>query len=348
MPAFAPRFTITHPITAALTAIERARGFLEAATLSEQWIERMSARALLLEAHHTTHIEGTELTLDEAARLWAGETVAGAKRDDVRELLNYRDAFSLVSDYLNSGEPITEGLVREIHQRLVKDVRGGAAQPGSYRTIQNFVANSRTREVIYTPPPPVDVPALMRELVEWLRADTDIHPVLVAGIAQFQLVHIHPFVDGNGRTSRLLSTLCLYRSGYDFKRLFTLSEFYDRDRSAFYAALQRVRKQGMDLTGWLEFFVFGLAAQMEEVKARGTAAIRCDILVREHRLNERQGRAVEFLLVSPQMNIADFEALCPDVSRRSLQRDLAALEAKGLIVHEGETNQLVYKPRPVL
>jgi Fic family protein len=348
MPTFAPRFTITHSITAALTAIERARGFLEAATLSEQWIERMSARALLLEAHHTTHIEGTELTLDEAARLWAGETVAGAKRDDVRELLNYRDAFSLVSDYLNSGEPVTEGLVREIHQRLVKDVRGGAAQPGSYRTIQNFVANSRTREVIYTPPPPVEVPPLMRELVQWLRADTDIHPVLVAGIAQFQLVHIHPFVDGNGRTSRLLSTLCLYRSGYDFKRLFTLSEFYDRDRSAFYVALQRVREQGMDLTGWLEFFVAGLAAQMEEVKARGTAAIRRDILVREHRLNERQGRAVEFLLVSPQMNIADFEALCPSVSRRSLQRDLAALEAKGLIVHEGETNQLVYKPRPGL
>ena len=141
-------FTITNPIAGGLTAIERARGFLEAATLSEQWIARMSARALLLEAHHTTHIEGTELTLDEAARLWAGETVAGAKRDDVRELLNCRDAFNLVSDYLGSGEPIAEGLIREIHKRLVTGVRGGAARPGSYRTIQNCVANSRTREVI--------------------------------------------------------------------------------------------------------------------------------------------------------------------------------------------------------
>ena len=84
---FSPRFTITNSITAALTAIERARGFLEAATLSEQWIERMSQRALLLEAHHTTHIEGTQLTLDEAARLWAGETVEGANRDDVREVV---------------------------------------------------------------------------------------------------------------------------------------------------------------------------------------------------------------------------------------------------------------------
>ena len=331
MPAFAPRFTITNPMAGALTTIERARGFLEAATLSEQWIARMSARALLLEAHHTTHIEGTELTLDEAARLWAGETVAGASRDDVRELLNYRDAFNLVSDYLGSGEPITEGLVREIHQRLVKGVRGSAAQPGSYRKIQNYVANSRTREVIYTPPPPVEVPLLMRELVEWLRADTHIHPVLVAGIAQFQLVHIHPFVDGNGRTSRLLSTLCLYRSGYDFKRLFTLSEFYDRDRSTFYAALQRVREQGMDLTDWLEFFVFGLAAQMEEVKARGTAVIRADVLAQAHALGVRQAAVLAAIHEKGSVSLGELEPLFAEVSRRSLQRDLKLLLDKGLI-----------------
>jgi Fic family protein len=78
--------------------------------------------------------------------------------------------------------------------------------------------------------------------------------VLVAAIAQFQLVHIHPFVDGDGRTARLLSTLCLYRSGYDFKRLFTISEYYARNRAAHYRALQTVREQNLDLTGWLEYF----------------------------------------------------------------------------------------------
>jgi Fic family protein len=77
---------------------------------------------------------------------------------------------------------------------------------------------------------------------------------------------IHPFLDGNGRTSRLLSTLCLYRAGYDFKRLFTISEYYDRDRAAFYSALQGVREAGMDLTCWLDYFVEGLATQLLEVK----------------------------------------------------------------------------------
>lgn len=89
----------------------------------------------------------------------------------------------------------------------------------------------------------------MAELVAWVNARGDLHPVLVSGVAQFQFVHIHPSVDGNGRSSRLLSTLCLYRAGYDFKRLSTISEYYDRDRPAFYAAIQGVRDRGMDLTG---------------------------------------------------------------------------------------------------
>ena len=237
----------------------------------------MRSRALLLEAHHTTHIEGTQLTLEQAERLFAGQAVPEADPDDARELLNYRDAFEFVSGYLNDGGPITEGLIREIHRRLVAGVRGGAAQPGEYRRVQNYVANSNTGQIIYTPPPPLDVPPLMAELVAWLNAPTEIHPVLASGIAQFQLVHIHPFVDGNGRTSRLLSTLCLYRAGYDFKRLFSISEYYDRDRTAFYAAIQGVRDQGMDLTGWLDYFVEGLATQMDEVKERGERVIEgCD------------------------------------------------------------------------
>ena len=167
----------------------------------------------------------------------------------------------------------------------------------------------------------------------------------MSGIAQFQLVHIHPFVDGNGRTSRLVSTLCLYRAGYDFKRLFTLSEYYDRDRRAFYGAIQGVRHAGMDMTGWLEFFVAGLSAQLAEVKDRGTRAIRRDALVEQHRLNSRQAEALAYLLENRSMTIHDFQRLCPSVSRRTLQRDLSDLESKGLVAHTGETNQLSYRLR---
>ena len=341
-----PRFTITHAMTQRLAQIERARGFLEAAQLSDRWVRQMSERALLLEAHHTTHIEGTRLTLKQAELLLSGQPVPQADGDDVRELLNYRDAFHLVSEYLDSGAPITEGLVREIHRRLVVGVRGEQARPGEYRLAQNYVVNSLTREIIYTPPPSGDVPDLMRELVNWLNEPGEMHPGLVSGIAQFQLVHIHPFLDGNGRTSRLLSTLCLYRAGYDFRRLFTISEYYDRDRSAFYEAIQSVRSAEMDLTGWLNYFVTGLATQLEEVKERGKQAIRVDALVTDHKLNARQAAALHDILHGGELTIQSLEQRFPKVNRRTLQRDLKGLIEKGLVVVEGATNQLRYRLRP--
>jgi Fic family protein len=334
---FNPIFTITNSITAGLTRIERARGFLEAATLSENWVREMGNRALVTEAHHTTHIEGTRLTLEQAGRLWQGDSVPEADPDDIKELLNYRKAFDFVSEYLKSGDPITEGLVREIHKRLVQDVRGGSAAPGEYRKIQNYVVNSATGETIYKPPPAHDVPIMMAELVNYLSSETETHPVLASGIAQFQLVNIHPFLDGNGRTSRLLSTLCLYRAGYDFKRLFSISEYYDRDRASFYRAIQDVRDNDMDMTGWLEYFVEGLSIQLTEVKDRGEQAIRRDMIAKRHNLSDRQALALSHIMVHGSLSIQDFERLYPRVSRRTLQRDLKFMVDKGLVAEKASS-----------
>ncbi len=345
---FKPKFTITIPIASALTAIERTRGFLEAAILSKDWISKMQARALILEAHHTTHIEGTHLSLDQSERLILGERMQGVDAEDVKELLNYRKAFDFVADYVFCKGKITEGLIREIHRHLVEDVRGNCAQPGRYRTIQNYVANSKTKEIIYTPPTPYDVPILMAELTDWLQNEVTIPPVLTAGIAHFQLVHIHPFVDGNGRTSRLLSTLCLYRFGYDFKKLFTISEYYDRNRQDYYQALQSVRNNNMDMTSWLEYFCKALETQMHEIQFKGSQAMKLDVLMLEYKLSSRQKGALENIITNEKdFNIQDFELICPGINRRSLQRDLADLIEKGLIRQEGNKKAAYYKINPL-
>jgi Fic family protein len=343
MTAFNPKFTITNTMTAAITQIERARGFLEAARLSDDWVQDMGNQALIKEAHHTTHIEGTRLTLDQAERLWKGEAVPEADPDDARELLNYRSAFEFVSECLDSGDPITEGLIREIHRKLVEDVRGGSAAPGDYRRIQNYVANAATGEVIFTPPSAVEVPIMMSEMVKWLNSGLEIHPVLISGIAQFQLVHIHPFLDGNGRTSRLLSTLCLYKAGYDFKRLFTISEYYDRDRPTFYKSIQSVRENGMDMTGWLDYFITGLQTQMVEIKERGEQVIRRDVLVQKHSLNERQAKALDLLMKKGAIHISEVEEICSGVTRRTLQRDLNNLIELHLVRLKGSARQSNYE-----
>ena len=184
---------------------------------------------------------------------------------------------------------------------------------------------------------------MMSEMVKWLNSELDIHPVLVSGIAQFQLVHIHPFLDGNGRASRLLSTLCLYKAGYDFKRLFTISEYYDRDRPTFYRSIQSVRENDMDMTGWLDYFVTGLETQMIEVKERGEQVIRRDVLVQKHGLNERQSMALGHLIQHGNLTIQDFEKLCSSVNRRTLQRDLKGMLDKELISSEGSTHHQDYR-----
>ena len=344
--SFGPRFTITNAITTVLTRIERARGFLDAAKLSEDWIAGMQKRALVLEAHHTTHIEGTHLTLEQSERILAGQKVRDARPDDTRELLNYSRAFELVSNYLESGEPISEALIRQIHKGLVQGVRGNKASPGEYRKIQNYIVNSRTGEKTYTPPPPLEVPQMMTDFVSWLQKDTQINPVIVAAIAPFQLVHVHPFVDGNGRTARLLSTLCLYRTGYDFKRLFTISEYYDRDRPAYYRALQGVREHGMDMTGWLEYFTEGLGAQMRDVQMTAEHVMRRDVILaqaRKNGLKERYVALLGYLLTAGKATVAE----CEDelrINRRTLQRDLKLLVEKGLVreVGTGPTDPTKY------
>jgi Fic family protein len=175
---FHPKFEITPSIASSLGKIERTLGFLDAAHLSEDWVLKMQERALILEAHSTTHIEGTQQTLEQSERILAGQKVPEADPDDKRELLNYKKAFDFVSDYISSGGQITEGLIREIHKLLVEGVRGNSALPGQYRNQQNYVVNSKTKEVIYTPPPAYEVPHLDVKAIESipmpaLRSDLD-------------------------------------------------------------------------------------------------------------------------------------------------------------------------------
>ena len=339
---FKPKFTITDSITKHLTDIERARGFLEGADIPGRWLQEQSAKAFLLEAHHTTHIEGTALTLDQSDRLLAGEQLEGVGQDDARELLNYRNAFEVVSEYVEGGGPINEALIRGIHKTLVEGVRGGAAAPGEYRRVQNFVVNSSTGERVYTPPPAYEVPIMMGELMAWLDGEKSVHPVLVSGVAQFQLVHIHPFLDGNGRTSRILSTLWLYRTGYDFKRLFTLSGFYDRNREEFYGAIQNVRLNNMDMTGWLEYFTKGLALQLRDVHRQGAWAVGRSALKKEYALSDRQMDALDYVFEHGRLTIGQYQKTHRAAARRTLQRDLKSLTAKNLLRAKGATNRLEY------
>jgi len=163
--------------------------------------------------------------------------------------------------------------------------------------------------------------------------------VLEAGIAHYELVRIHPFTDGNGRTARALATLILALRGFDTKRFFALDEYYNQDRASYYEALRSVDPQTHDLTEWLEYFVQGIAVEMVRLEQRITALGQivqqaAGAEVAALGLDPRQIRALEFLLREPRLTTALYSEW-NRVSRATAQRDLADLVDRGLLQQRG-------------
>jgi len=341
-----PDIRLGSTMWAALRAIDQLQGRLDAVPIGSDWLDAARDRALAREALHTTRIEGSQITIEEASLALSGADVPTARPDDVRELLNYRTAYERVIAYVASGRPITQVFIREVHRALVAGVRGGAAAPGEYRRVQNYVVNQRTGATIYTPPPANEIPDRMAALTEWL-AEAETHPVLAAGIAQFELVDMHPFLDGNGRTARLLSLACLHRSGYAFRGLFSLSEFYDDDRGQYYDAIQGVRDSGGDPNGWLAYFANGLRTQLERAVDHMERRVTVEH-VAGRSLNPHQQRILEEVLRNGSVSIRTLAANLPSVPRRTLQYALHQFVDSDVLVAEGETQTRRYVAGPAL
>ena len=336
---FKPKFTITNKINNNMTIIERARGFIEATELKEEWLSEMQKRALIYESHYSTHIEGTKLTLKQSEKILTGKAVKDIYIDDMKELLNYKKAMDFVSKYIEVKEHVTEDIIKVIHRILVKGVRGDSADPGNYRKIQNYVVNGYGN-ILYTPPLHEEVPELMREFVEWINKaieNKEISPILISGIAQYQFVDTHPFLDGNGRTARLLCTLILYKTGYDFKKLFTISEYYDKNRKSYYDATQAVRENDMDMTQWLEYFTKALRSQMVDVRKRGEIAIKKDAIIEKTKnlnLKDRHIKMLEYLVENDSISRSEYVKMF-GVSTRTATYDFLKLVELKLIEKEG-------------
>jgi len=277
------RYTFTPAIVRNLMEIEAARQSVQLTVLPPQVAERLRHEARVRSTHYSTRIEGNRLTLAEAEQaVLNGQPFAGRERD-VHEVQNYYRALQSVEEWAEQRTPITEETIRRLHALVFT---GPRARPTPYRDGQNVIRNAATGEVVYMPPEAADVPALMADLVAWLaRAEEEGVPVpVIAGLAHYQFVTIHPFYDGNGRTARALATLILYRHGYDLGRFYSLEEVYAQDLAAYYAALQTHPhhnyydgRADADLTGWVAYFIQSMAVVFtrvaEEVRAQAAGQV---------------------------------------------------------------------------
>ncbi|MBI4136761.1 Fic family protein [Candidatus Roizmanbacteria bacterium] len=344
---YQPKFSISNNILKYIGIIEGAREVIQNAPLVPAWERKFQEDAIVRQVHHGTHLEGNELNYSEAAQVVAGNDVIGRPRD-IQEVINYRNVIDFIGQ-LSDAETIeiTNELILKVH-KLTTDRILPEEKSGKYRTTQVVVKNSETGEVSFRPPPALEVPLLMDNFIEWLnRGSSDVHPILASGIGQYEMVRIHPFVDGNGRVARSIATLALYQKGYDIRRFFSMEEYYDKNAAGYYKALQSVAKNSGDLTEWLEYFTEGLAIELTRIKER-IQKLSTDIHLKEKLggkqvyLTERQIKIVEHIQSIGYLQNKMFTQLFPMVSEDTILREIADLIEKGILIKRGKTKGARY------
>lgn len=361
---YEPRYIITHDMLRYVGEVEAAREVVNHAALVPAWEAQFRQDALSRTIHHGTHLEGNELSREQAVRIvQLNETLAeraaqkagivGRDRD-VQEVINYRRAMEWIDSV---GKPAKEPVV--VNERLFCDLHDiisfrllPEGQRGVYRLVDVVVKNSRTGEVTFRPPKVDDIGTQLKGFFGWLNSESGRrhHPVIRAGITHYELVRVHPFTDGNGRTARALALLLLFIEGYDVKRFFSLDEYYDQDAAEYYTALQSVGSgESYDLTYWLEYFTLGLAKELNKVKLEVLKLSR-DIQLKakighQVALSERQIKILETIQNGSggRAVSADLEKVLPMVSVDTILRDVKDLLRKGLIKKRGKTKGAYYE-----
>jgi len=273
---FNPKYKITDKIVSMLTAITEAKEVIERAKLLPKQELRLRRQALVRMTHSSTAIEGNMLNTLQVEALYERKKINAPARE-IFEVKNYLQALKYIHQVVEKKQMITEKVILKIHKLVTADTLP-KEQSGNYRKGPIYVVRHRQGmpdRIMYTGPAAEKVPELMKDLVLWVRESVklDIHPIIVAGIVHQELAAIHPFSDGNGRTARALATLVLYERGYDFRRLFALEDYYNKDRSKYYEAINIGKNYGerkVDFTFWLEYFVKGFKEEIDSVKEKVT------------------------------------------------------------------------------
>lgn len=333
-----------------LTSVAEAKAVIERAMILPKQELKLRRQALIRMSHSSTAIEGNQLDIREV------EAIVGCKRidapqRDIFEVQNYLKALKYIEQVVEKKQGITEKVLLKIH-KLVTDKTLNKESSGHYRKGPVYVVRRRLglpNEIMYTGPGAKKVPELCANLIAWMGESEkqDINPIIVAGIVHQEIAAIHPFNDGNGRTARALATLILYKRGYDFRRLFALEDYYNKNRQEYYKAInigKTYDERKIDFTSWLEYFSKGFKEEIDNVKNKiMTLSARAVGLSVDSQiyLDKNQMKVLDFLDKLGKINVNDVVDIlnCP---KRTAQINLQKLKKIGMIKQVGKGPSSAY------
>lgn len=360
---YQPKFSITNNLLTYISRIESAKSIIDNAALVPAWEAKFRDDAMSRTVHFGTKIEGNELTREQAQQVVrldgyidskdvVQKTGLIARERDIQEVINYRNVvvwidqqdYSLGAKQKLFGEKTLKTLHSLTMQRLMEE-----AVVGAYRTKQVVVKSATDGQVVFRPPVSVEIEYLVKDFFKWLsdKEAQATHPVFQAAITHYQLVYIHPFIEGNGRTARAMATLVMKALGYDFKRYFSLEQYFDSDVEQYYQALLSVQQSPeRDLSYWLEYFCYGLAIEIDKIRSQ-VEKLSKDIKLKKElgkqvALTERQIIILELLHDQGQITSQDAQRVLPNVSVDTILRDLKDLITKGVVKKDGVTKGVRY------
>lgn len=303
------------------------------------------------EAVLSSQIEGTQSSLSDLL-LYESEEAPGTPIDDVTEVSCYVKALNYGIKRLEE-LPLSLRLIKEMHERLMSNTRGGDKSPGEFRYTQNWIGGTRPGNARFVPPPPDELMPCLDRFEKFLHDESIQYPdLVVAALAHHQFETMHPFLDGNGRLGRLLIPLILHVRGLMKEPILYLSFYFKTHRKLYYDLLQSVRENG-NWEDWIEFFLEGVIETSRQ--AAEAAQNIVDLFNNDRKRIEHSSRttasALSIYTLTQQNPILNTRKICSEtgISLPTALRGLTLLEDLG-IMHEttGKPRHKVYIYREYL
>jgi len=345
---YKPNYAITDNMLNKIALIESYRTKVTSShILPEREIE-LRYRATVEATHSSTSIEGNPLNVKQVEKILSSRRQLTRHQHAEIEVKNYKKALDWINKRKISDRPITLDDVLQIHKILMGNLLP-IEKVGSLRKEVVYIEN-QSGKVVYTGPEARDVKREVEKLLTWLNSDAKtVHPVIAAAILHFQFVSIHPFSDGNGRSTRILTMLYIGLRKYDFRGSLVLDSCYSIDKKAYYSALHT--SQGdtyntarvANLSPWIGYFVEGF---LSSAKILAAEIAILGGLVRpidgKRAISREMADILSYAKQFGSITLAEAEDILTNVSRRTLQRKLKLLVDNGYLRPDGGSKNTKY------